>query len=303
MTNENAQENVETPLRVAIIGDCHLRFDARDVLALDAAGLDLILFVGDLGGYRSRGAETVARVIATLETPALVLPGNHDAVIASQLLSEALPQGRALRPLLSRGQPKRVHALDAALGDVPLGGYSTHAFSLRGQHLSVIAARPHSMGGPELGFASYLGRRFGIESITDSAQRLMSLIDATPDRRIVMLAHNGPTGLGNTPESIFGNDFSGRGGDWGDLDLRLAMEHARRVGKRLLAVAAGHMHHHVRGGGERPFAVMEKDTLIVNAARVPRQRRHAGELLGYHVLLTIDGDEVRAESRWLPLAR
>ncbi|HKU42217.1 MAG TPA: metallophosphoesterase, partial [Polyangiales bacterium] len=75
-------------MRIAVIGDVHLAWDARDVAALDAAAYDLLLFVGDLAGYGAEGGVRVARSIAELRTPALVLPGNHDAVTTLQLGAE-----------------------------------------------------------------------------------------------------------------------------------------------------------------------------------------------------------------------
>ena len=69
--------------------------------------------------------------------------------------------------------------------------------------------------------------------------------------RVVVLAHCGPHGLGATRESIYGCDFRPEQGDWGDRDLAEALEYARECGKRVVAVVAGHMHHALRGGGER----------------------------------------------------
>ena len=46
---------------IAVVGDVHGHFDAVDVRQLDAAGYDLILFVGDLTGYRPGSGVAVAR--------------------------------------------------------------------------------------------------------------------------------------------------------------------------------------------------------------------------------------------------
>jgi uncharacterized protein (TIGR04168 family) len=89
---------------------------------------------------------------------------------------------------------------------------------------------------------------------------------------VLFLAHNGPSGLGGQAQDLWGRDFDPDGGDWGDADLRGAIEHARGRGLRVLAVLAGHMHWALRGrpGVQRRWQLQERGTLYVNAARVPR---------------------------------
>ena len=59
-------------MRLALVGDVHQLWDGRDSRALDAAGYDLVLFVGDLAGYGVASVLPVARAIAQLRTEALV---------------------------------------------------------------------------------------------------------------------------------------------------------------------------------------------------------------------------------------
>ena len=47
---------------------------------------------------------------------------------------------------------------------MPLVGYSLHPFHLKHLSVAVVAARPHSMGGPRLSFRRYLTERFGVSS-------------------------------------------------------------------------------------------------------------------------------------------
>jgi uncharacterized protein (TIGR04168 family) len=286
--------------RLAIVGDVHLHWDDRDVRAIDAAGYDLVLFVGDLAGYRPGAVLPVARSIARLRTPALVLPGNHDAVTLPHLAAEVLPVPDRVRDALGGGMRRRVRALVDALAPVPLAGYSLHRFA--GAGLTVLAARPHSIGGPRLGFRRYLTERFGVRTLEDSAARISALLDEVPaGEPVVVLAHSGPTGLGARRDDIFGRDFHPDEGDFGDPDLAVALRHARATGKGVRAVLAGHMHHHLRGGGHRRWHLVKDGVAFVNAARVPRQRRRDGGVEAHHVRVTLGPDAVTVEEVWLPL--
>jgi uncharacterized protein (TIGR04168 family) len=183
-----------------------------------------------------------------------------------------------------------------ALGPVPLCGYSVHPFPRLG--LTVVAGRPHSLGGPRLGFRRYLKERFDVSSMEDSAARLCRAFDRAPDDHpIIVLAHCGPAGLGAARDAMFGCDFRRQAGDWGDEDLRDAIAYARGSGKRIIAVVAGHMHHRLRGGGERSWQLQREGVCYVNAARVPRARRQRQER--HHVLLRVHGDACQAEAVWL----
>ena len=112
-------------LRIAFVGDVHGHLDREDVRLLDAQGYDLIVFVGDLAGLRLSGTLAVAELIATLRTPTLVIPGNHDAPNAAQLLGEML-HSRALIRLADRGTEARAQRIERALGPARLAGYSLH---------------------------------------------------------------------------------------------------------------------------------------------------------------------------------
>lgn len=284
-------------LRLALVGDVHGAFGPEDVAALDRGRggqpYDRVLFVGDLAGYTLRGTLAVARRIAALRTPTLVVPGNHDAMSAPQMLAE-LTHHDAGAAMLSGGEERRVRALAEALGGAELTGYRVHELA---PGLSLVAARPHSFGGPRLAFRPYLCRAFDVASMEASAARLRALVDAAAGPSLVFLAHNGPSGLGAARSALWGADFRREGGDFGDPDLRAAVEHARASGKRVLAVLAGHMHRQLRGGGPPrvAFARDEQGTLFVNAARVPRVFREGARTLRHHVAVTLDPERADAE--------
>jgi len=284
---------VKPRLRFGVVGDIHLSWDERDVADLDRAGYDCLLFVGDLAGYR-RDASEVAGLISRLSTPALVVPGNHDGVSLPHLAAETFEQRRLAR-VLGRDQARRCEALRRALSPVPLAGYSRHDIDGDGLGVTVVTARPHSQGGSFFAFSRYLEAQYGIGSFAESERRLCQLVDEAPHERLVFLAHNGPTGLGTRRTDIWGCDFRREEGDFGDADLRAAIEHARRQGKRVLAVVAGHMHHRLKGGGHRVWQVARDGILYVNAARVPRIERRSDGEVRYHVRVETDGDSATAE--------
>ncbi len=283
-------------MRLGVVGDVHLAFGPKDVAALDAQGYDAVLFVGDLAGYSHRGAIKVARYIATLKTRTWVLPGNHDCMTAQQMFAEIMGH-EPTKDLLSGGEEARVAELRQALGPARLTGYAVTELP---EGLSMISGRPHSFGGPAFSYRPYLSRAFGVENMDASGARLCDLVDEAQGDRLVFLAHNGPTGLGSARNDIWGCDFKRQGGDFGDQDLRDAIDHARARGKQVLAVLAGHMHRQPRGGGpERPFFVRdEAGTLFVNAARVPRVFKDpsTGEERRHHVAVIIDA-RAEAEDR------
>jgi uncharacterized protein (TIGR04168 family) len=253
---------------IAVFGDLHGSFDHEDALATDAAGLDGVVFVGDLGGGARGEVPACAAAIASLRTPAWWVPGNHDGVTFPQLAAEivGVPGAGAL---LDGGMEARAQALVAALQPARLVAWER--WEVAG--LSVIAGRPHSLGGPSFAFASWTRRRWGIDTLEASAARLCALIDEVPSGAPVLLvAHNGPAGCGAGRADPFGRDFDRRQGDWGDPDLRVAVDHAR-AGGRPMVVVAGHMHHGLRGGGERRTVHLEDGVIIVNAAVVPRIER------------------------------
>ena len=276
-------------IRVGVIGDVHLAFGPADVAYLDAQNYDVVLFVGDLSGYARRGALRVAKYVRSLKTRALVIPGNHDTVGAPQLVAEMMQNETAIA-MLGAGQRERVEELRTSLAPAELVGYSLHVVG----DLALIAARPHSFGGPRLAFRPYLKEAFRVESIESSAARLCSLIDDVKHERIVFLAHNGPSGLGDRRDAIWGCDFRRSEGDFGDPDLEIAIAHARSCGKRVLAVVAGHMHHALRLRGTRKWIEERDDTLYVNAARVPRVFKHEGKEQRHLVEITIDDDRASA---------
>lgn len=284
-------------IRLAIVGDVHGCWMAEDTAYFNHSDYDALLCTGDLPPLI--GSIPTARKLAGLRKPCYLIPGNHDATGPLQFLAELRHKDR-LASALSFGQGWRERRIRRALGPVKMVGYTLDQLPGLGKPLGLIAARPYSMGGDRLYFRSYLRRRHGVASFTDSVSKLAALVDKAP-QDIVFLSHNGPAGLGDARDDIWGKDFSRAGGDFGDPDLREAIDYARASGKTVHAVVAGHMHHKLKGiGGERKCWQLERDgVLYINAARVPRIRFKAPGRPRHHIALRLGTEGARAEALWI----
>lgn len=284
----------EGDFRLAIIGDLHTHWDNVDLIQFARANYDLLYFTGDLGGGTPDSTLRVARSLAQLRQPTLVMPGNNDTWDINELAAELAHQN-GLNQLLAITQGN-----EAAYNPIELCGYSHHRLSAAGTDISLIAARPHSMGGPDLSFPDYMAATYGISSLEQSSRRLIALVDNADADRLIFLAHNGPKGLGENPGDMWGCDFKDDGGDWGDPDLTDAIDHARHIGKNVLAVIGGHMHLRTKQGEERPWITTMDETTFVNAARVPRIFSDNNEVHRHHVLMTISNDGIKLEELFVP---
>ena len=273
-------------IRIAIVGDLHTYWDDVDLIQFADSHYDLLFFTGDLGGGTAGSSLQVAKRISRLRSPTLVMPGNNDTHDIAALGSEfALQNGLAML-----SQLERIGSLDHEL--LSLVGYSNHRLTSRSQDVTLIAARPHSMGGQLLSFPERLLEAYGIENLDQSIERLKQLIDACQTEHIVFLGHNGPYGLGDNPDDIWGCDFKTDGGDWGDPDLAAAIAYAKAQGKQVLAVIAGHMHLHTKCGRQRPWLFEKDHVKYINAARVPRIFSQQQATFRHHIELVLSEHQV-----------
>ena len=197
------------------------------------------------------------------------MPGNNDVEFQPEIVAEFAHQ-RGLIELIAAGPRERSQSLGQASGRVEVCGYSLHPLSLGGRELTLLAGRPNSMGGGELAFVDHLSRNYGVATMAESTERIRKLVSEVPTEELLLFSHNGPAGLGEGPADIWGCDFRKGAGDWGDPDLSAALEHAREIGKRVVAVIGGHMHWKTRTGEMRTSQLERDGTLYINAARVPR---------------------------------
>lgn len=287
------QDLVTSSAKIALVGDLHGHWDDWDVDWFNESDYQLILFTGDLGSGTGAAGVKVARSIARLAKRALVMPGNNDVRFQPAIAAEFAHQ-RGLIELLSAGPRERSRTLHRAAGQVEPCGYSLHAISIGGRAMTLLAGRPHSMGGPELSFVEELERNHGVATMAASTERLLKLVEDAQTDELIVLSHNGPYGLGGRPTDLWGCDFSGGAGDWGDPDLAPAIEHARKVGKRVLAVVGGHMHLRTRHREERDSRGERAGMLYVNPARVPRITVARAGTVRSHFCLELDAGGVRA---------
>ncbi|WP_158583435.1 metallophosphoesterase [Salinisphaera sp. Q1T1-3] len=278
-------------MQIGLVGDIHGAWDEQDTRFFNTAGYDALLLTGDLP--RFVGSLPIARALSALTPPAYMIAGNHDATGLVQLYAEMADHPR-LKRVTALGMPERVARLAETLSPITLGAYSRHPLA---ENLDLVVARPHAMGGDRLYFRDYLSRVHGVTDLDGSRAALCRVIDEAA-RDIVILAHNGPAGLGETPDAPFGCDFDPARGDFGDVDLAEAITHARATGHRVRAVVAGHMHHLSKDGRVwRRTAAVAHDTLYINAARVPRIEN--GGARRHHIALDVTENETTAETRWV----
>lgn len=279
-------------IRIGVIGDLHSFWDEQDVAYFDRSNYDLLYFTGDLGGGTVTSSLRMARIMARLNKHALVMPGNNDTGDMEELAAE-LNHRQGIRKLTAIRTGAAADLMQQPT-QVRLCGYSLHRLCHDGLDVTIVAARPHSLGGPALSFPEHMQAHYGVASLDDSRARLRALIRSVASRDVLFFAHNGPHGLGAAPDDMWGCDFKPDGGDWGDPDLRDAIDYARGLGKRVLAVVAGHMHLGTRCGRWRPWRHQRDETWYVNAARVPRIFAGDGTEQRHHVALSISPDGVEA---------
>jgi len=121
--------------------------------------------------------------------------------------------------------------------------------------LAVVGGRPFSQGGPDFKRVEQFYREmYGVEGFEDSTEKTVRALrgaaahlskakekekgkkngnenenenDDDKGAAVVLIAHNGPSSLGEQKHDICGADFLEDGGDWGDPDLEEALRRVR----------------------------------------------------------------------------
>ena len=248
----------KSEITIAIVGDVHDLWELEDNLALQQLGVDLVLFVGDFGNE----AVNIVEKIAALEIPKAVIMGNHDAWYS------ASSWGRQKAPY-DQSQEDRVQQQLDLLGETHVG-FDKLDFSQF--NLSVVGSRPFSWGGSTWRNSEFYRNRYQIKNFAESTQKIVDSAANAAHETLIVIAHNGPFGLGNSTESICGRDWKIEGGDYGDPDLTEAIIRVRNSNKSIPLVTFGHMHHELKNprGKRRNVVEVHEQTVYLNAACVPR---------------------------------
>ncbi|MGC9525287.1 MAG: TIGR04168 family protein [Limnospira sp.] len=278
--------NPETAVKIAVIGDVHDQWEPEDGAALKQLGVDLALFVGDFGNE----AVDIVQAIADLDIPKAAVFGNHDAWYTMT------DWGRKRCPY-DRAAEDWVQDQIDSLGEAHVG-YGKRDFPELG--LTVVGTRPFSWGGPEWRYKSFYREWFGVNDLAESRDRIVEAAKTAAYDQIIFLGHNGPTGLGDTPESACGRDWKPLGGDFGDPDFAEAIAKTRSLGKTIPLVTFGHMHHTLRHTKTRLRSSLEVDeynTVYLNAASVPRIQGTGLEKRRHFAIAVLRGGKIAAASQ------
>ncbi|KAJ1379772.1 putative protein phosphatase DevT-like [Sesbania bispinosa] len=248
-------------VRIAVVGDVHDCWNLEeDSKALEFLQPDLVLFTGDFGDENVE----VVQSVANLEFAKAVILGNHDSWFTKQF---------------SESEKDKVQLQLECLGKEHVA-YRRLDFPLI--KLSVVGGRPFSCGGKPLFRKKLLSARYGVKDMDGSAKRIQKAALGTPeDHFLILLAHNGPTGLGSGLNDICGKDWEFEGdGDHGDPDLAHAISLLKENNQvSIPLVVFGHMHKELAyGNGFRKMIVVGADnTIYLNGAIVPRVKRLGDE--------------------------
>lgn len=273
ITMSMAPKRTELPAkisRIVCIGDIHGQWDERDEKALLKLDPDLALFVGDYGDEDVRVTKRISDFAATSNFGVATVFGNHDAFFTAN------PTGRRRAPY-DKGRFCRVTEQMEMLAPYDV---SYKSFGFDGMRLSVCGGRAFSHGGPNWKHKDFFRRFVGIRGIKHSASKMKEAVESSRYGTVVFLSHSGPIGLGEKPNDPCGKDWGEfPGGDYGDPDLRDAIEKAREDGLRVPLTVFGHMHKQLMGNkGHRLMVKTEPDgrsggeTVMLNAAVVPRHK-------------------------------
>ncbi|KAB2080172.1 hypothetical protein ERO13_A05G050600v2 [Gossypium hirsutum] len=220
------------------------------------------IFPDPIGDFGNENLELVQDV-AALNFPKAVILGNHDSWSTQQFSSK---------------KKDRVQLQLECLGQEHVG-YKRLDFPLL--KLSIVGGRPFSCGGQQIFRKRLLSARYGIQDMEGSAKRIYEAALGTPeDHLVILLAHNGSTGLGSELNDICGKDWVFGGGDHGDPDLAQAISHLKETTNVSIPLLVfGHMHKELaHGNGLRKMIVVGADDIIyLNGAIVPRVKRSTNE--------------------------
>lgn len=286
--------------KIVCIGDIHGQWDENDEMALRALKPDLALFVGDYGDEDVAIAKRVADFAATSEFNVATVFGNHDAFFTASAKRRLVSPHRYDSSCRVLTQMQLLVQHDVSYKSVNYGSLG----------ISVCGGRPFSSGGPNWKHDQFYRQFLKTNDMAHSSEKISSAALKADFDALIFLSHCGPTGLGDHPNDPCGKDWgSNPGGDFGDSDLRIAIENARRAGKRVPLTVFGHMHKLLHNNDNRIMVKTEPDgesgriTVMLNTAVVPRHRKgrtSEPDLHHFQVVHTQQGGDVHTvEECWV----
>ncbi|TGK00719.1 hypothetical protein EHO59_12315 [Leptospira semungkisensis] len=291
-------------LKIALVGDVHGFWNSSDTRFFSESDYDALVFTGDLGTISARSCLSIAKRISKVSKPGFLIPGNNDGPSILARLAEIFGWSSYKPRLDTFLLERRLQVLEKNLAPIRILGYSIQD-EIPG--VSLLGARPLAMGS-RISFLPYIQRKYGISSMQESKEKLVSLAEKVDlnSRDLIVLAHNGPTGLGSKAKDIWGCDFKKEEGDFGDEDLGDFLSVSSSLNRKPKVVIAGHMHHSSRNGkrGSRIWKVRKDGILFINAARVPRIFKDKnGNIWHHHIELTRKNAYWEAEAIFLKNGR
>ena len=279
-------------LTLAVVGDVHDHWDDESSNALASLGADVAIFVGDFGNENV----DIVKKIASVEIPErkIFMCGNHEAFYS--MTSRGRQRAARIAMMSSNlknmknGGPGNNSAVDQILDVLGSRHIGLSSSSYQELGLSFVGGRPFAgASGRWTDVAAFYEQHYGITSLEDSAHRIVDIALSQPhDLSLVMVAHNGPAGLGNRRHSICGVDWQLPEVDFGDADLAEAINTVTAQGRPISLVLFGHMHDALKGGGKRDMAHVDEvtGTIYLNSAVVPRVKKFVDmNTRGHHFLL------------------
>lgn len=281
--------------KIVCVGDIHGQWNEDDERALHALHPDLVLFVGDYGDEDVRVTKRISEFATSTDFSVATVFGNHDAFFTAS-------HGGRRRAPYDKSKMCRVTEQMEMLRPFDVSYRSVGFEELR---ISICGGRAFSVGGPNWKHSEFYRKYVGIENMKHSVRKMKEAVQSSQYPTVVFLSHSGPVGLGSKSSDPCGKDWGDfPGGDYGDEDLRAAIEVARDEGLRVPLAVFGHMHKQLNGNkGKRTMVTAEPDgdsggeTVMVNAAVVPRHRigPHSNSSLHHFQIVQI-GDKGCVES-------
>jgi len=270
-----------------VIGDIHGYFNHHDVKYINDLKPNAVILTGDITAYFKPTIIT-NRQIKKIKVPGYLIAGNHDGTLLLQLIAEVLHL-KYLKLLTSIGHTWRVNKFTKQTNNLFNEGYSANVVDINGQDWTITNCRPYSFGGAKISFSKLLNKLYRISNVKKSAEKIIKLVEAAGNKNNILLAHNGPYGLGQKRTDPWASDFTEKEFDFGDIDLHLAISKINKSDKNVDIVIAGHMHHAIKKSSLTRIKLKKKNnTLYLNAARVPRIFKDAdGNKIHYFMQLEI----------------